>query len=671
MPWNGVSPVAAFSHGVAAFAFGLLAIWLLWRSWRTAAHHRAIAVAAILTMLWAACATAGRSTAADVAETLRTCGWLLLLLLLSSARARLLACASLPAAAALMVAFWPAAPALLRASLPLASSVFGMLLVEHVYRNAPQNTRWGIKYACLGIGALFCYDFYLYSDAMLLRRVNPDIWAARGVINALSAPMLAVAVSRGPVWTPALQLSRQIMFHSAALLGAAAYLMAMALSAWYLRYVGGAWGALMQMACLCGSVLLLAAVLFSGATRARLKLFISKHFYQGRYDYREEWQRFTRALANDTDGLAERAIQAMAVLVESPAGTLWLRREDGHYRPAARWNWPLPQVEECADSPLCQLLANRGWVVDMRDWRLNPERYQDSTPPAWSEGLWLVIPLLLDGGLFGFTCLAPPRVSLHVNWEVRDVLKIAGSQAASYLSHRTSAERLAIARQFESFSRMSTFIVHDLKNLIAQLSLLLANAEKHKTNPAFQQDMLETLSHSLGKMKHLLHKLRQDDMPDAAELLNLEQLLKRAVQAHAGSEPKPSLECGASELTVLANWQRLERVVGHLIQNAIDATPRTGSICLRAYASGGHAIIEVSDTGKGMSEQFVRERLFQPFSSTKASGMGIGVFESREYLLEVGGQLQASSAPSEGTTFRITLPLYKEFEHGQAQNTGG
>lgn len=684
MAWHGALAVAAFSHGVALLAFAWLAVCLLRPSWRLRPHARAMGYVAVVTVVWAAMAlamafslgvdggavvetewSAGISPVLDVADALRTAGWLALLLRLASADRRWLACAMLLPAGTVVMALQSGVSPLLHAGLPLASSVLGMLLVEHLYRSAPLNARWGIKFACLGIGALFAFDFYLYSEAMLLRRVNPDIWAARGIVNALSAPLLAMAMSRGPVWAPGLHLSRQIMFHSAALLGAAMYLMTMAASAWYLRYVGGAWGTLMQLACLCGAMLMLAAVLFSGAMRARLKLFIAKHFYQGRYDYREEWQRFTRALADDAGGLSERAVQAMAALVESPAGMLWLRRDDNLYQPATRWNMPLPDAGERIDSPLCRLLAMRGWVVELPEWHAHPARYEGLPPPSWAAGLWLVVPLMLERSLFGFICLAPPRTALQLNWEVRDVLKLAGSQAASYLAHRASADSLAVARQFESFNRMSTFIVHDLKNLVSQLSLLLVNAEKHKANPAFQDDMLETLSHSLGKMKHLLLKLRRDDAPDAAAPLQLEQLLMRAVQLHAGSEPRPSLELRTAGLTVLANSRRLERVIGHLIQNAVDATPRHGQVAVRMQSQDGAAIVELSDTGHGMSEQFIRERLFQPFVSTKVAGMGIGVFESREYLREIGGQLQVTSAPFRGTTFRVTLPLHKESPHEQ------
>ncbi|WP_353398754.1 XrtA/PEP-CTERM system histidine kinase PrsK [Duganella hordei] len=657
MTWQQVS---AISHGCAVLAYLILASLLLRGGWRKRRHAGAFGGACLLTAAWAGAAAAG----VNALEALRTAAWLVLLLVLAGAgwrqRAWLIAVAAL---AALELAAGYGRHMLAVIAIRLGLAVLGMLLVEHLYRDTPDNARWGIKFACLGIGALFAYDFYLYSEALLFRRINEDIWAARGAVNALSAPLLAVAIARNPAWTAGLQLSRQIMFRSAALLGSALYLGAMAASAWYLRFIGGVWGTLMQQACLFGAGLLLAGVLFSGTMRARLKVFISKHFYQGHYDYRQEWQRFTRALGEHGDVLPERAIQAVAELVESPAGILWLRRDEMHYQAVARWNMPLPENAEPAGGALCGVLASRGWVIDLQEWRDAPQRYGGLPPPAWLAGderMWLVVPLMLERRLFGFVCLAQPRTRQLMNWEVRDVLKIAGSQAASYLAHRESADNLAVARQFESFNRMSTFVVHDLKNLVSQLSLLLVNAERHKNNPAFQEDMLETLSHSLAKMKTLLLKLRRDDAPDPCAPLQLDSLLVQTVQACATLEPRPALDLRASGLMVLANRQRLERVIGHLIQNAVEATPRHGSVAVRLLRNDAFAVIELSDTGQGMSEEFIRERLFRPFESTKTAGMGIGVFESREYAKEIGGRLEVSSAPSLGTTFRLILPLHAE-----------
>lgn len=672
--------VAGISYGLAALAYLLLAALLLRAGRRRRGRAGLFGSACLATAIWAAVAAGGAVrwpallAAMDGLEALRTAAWLALLLMLADAgsgssdgrggrgrrRAWLLTVCGLAAASWLLAA---EQRLLLLVAIRLGLAVLGMLLVEHLYRGTRPDERWGIKFACLGMGALFAYDFYLYSEALLFRRINEEIWAARGAVNALSVPLLGLAVARNPVWAEGLLLSRQMMFRSAALLGSALYLLAMAGSAWYLRYIGGEWGTLMQLACLFGAGLLLSGVLFSGTVRSQLKVLISKHFYQGRYDYRQEWQRITHAMAEDSAPLAQRAIQAVAELVESPAGLLWLRRDDADFHAVARWNMPPPLVAEAADGALCGFLAARAWVIEMPEWRVDPQRYGGLVLPDWlagDDGVWLVVPLMLERRLLGFICLAPPRARLLLNWEVRDVLKIAGRQAASYLAHQASADGLAVARQFESFNRMSTFVVHDLKNLVSQLSLLLVNAERHQGNPAFREDMLETLAHSLAKMKTLLLKLRRDELPERPEPLPLAPLLAQLVRGCAQLEPRPVLEPGGAELVVLANRQRLERVIGHLIQNAVEATPRNGRVALRLLRSGAAAVIELSDTGHGMSEQFIRERLFQPFESTKSAGMGIGVFESREYAREIGGRLEVSSAPSRGTTFRLVLPLHAD-----------
>jgi putative PEP-CTERM system histidine kinase len=419
----------------------------------------------------------------------------------------------------------------------------------------------------------------------------------------------------------------------------------------------------MQVAFLFGATVLLAGILFSGALRSWLKVFISKHFYSYNYDYREEWLRFTRTLSEDGPGLGERPIRAVAELVESPGGALWIRRESGLCEPVAQWHIPLMTASEPADSAFCQFLENKQWVVDLQEYEVHPEKYDAVSIPEWLRKFprgWLVVPLNLQGRLFGFVLLLKPRSAINLNWEVIDLLKIAGSQAASYLAQQEAATALMFARQFESFNRMSTFIVHDLKNLVSQLSLLIPNAEKHRNNPEFQRDMLDTVNYSVQKMKLLLQKLSRSASPERPVPLSIEQLLQQAVSSKSAFEPKPVLEIADTGLRVLADWERLERVVGHLIQNAIEATARDGRVAIRLSRLGDAVVVEIIDTGHGMTEEFVRECLFKPFESTKSAGMGIGAFESREYIRELGGKLEVTSKPLFGTTFRMFLPLHQQ-----------
>lgn len=676
--------VIAVSYGIAAAAFLLLTL-LLVTSWRGRLHGMALAVASGLTAAWAGLvaqqATQGiqLSLFSDVLELARDAAWTVFLLLVlnpyrkNGGAPALQSRYALPGlvllyllcAVGTVITRWIArdVDALVYFMFNfvgrVALAVIGMLLVEQLYRSTPPQERWAIKFACLGIGGLFVYDFYLYSDAMLFRSLSSEIWAARGMVNALAVPLIAISAARNPKWSLDIAVSRRVIFHSAAVFGSALYLLLMAVAGYWLKFFGGSWGSVMQVTFFAACLALLAGIVFSGTVRSRLKVFISKNFYNYNYDYREEWLRFTRTLSTKGPGLGERAIQAIADLVESPTGALWLNN-GGSFRLEGNWHMPEAAGSEPAGSPFCQFLEQRQWVVDLDELRANPDKYDHLALPAWLSGLeraWLVVPLIMHESLLGFVVLSQPRSRIVLDWEVTDLLKIAGNQAASYLAQQQTANALMVARQFESFNRMSTFIVHDLKNLIFQLSLLVANAEKHKNNPEFQKDMMETLDNSVKKMKLLLHKLNSSDSIEGPAPLSLDKLLSQAVALKSQFEPKPTLELADTGLTLLANWGRMERVVGHLIQNAIEACGRDGRVLVRLRRDGGNAVIEVADNGAGMSPEFIRDRLFKPFETTKSAGMGVGVFESREYVQELGGQLDVTSREGEGTRFTITLPL--------------
>lgn len=538
-------------------------------------------------------------------------------------------------------------------------AIIGMILVEQYYRNAPQEQRWGIKFICLGFGTIFVYDFYLYSDALLFRKINTDIWAARGWVNTLVVPLIAISAARNPKWAVGIAVSRKIMFYSSALFGAAIYLLLMSAAGYYIRYSGGSWGTVFQLIFLFGAAVLLVILLFSGTSRAWLKIFISKHFFSYSYDYREEWLRFTQTLSEQETELRVRIIRSLAQLVESPAGGLWYRSEQGSYQPIARWNLP-DVIHEAvdADVPFCLFLKQHSWVVDLYQHDSESQQYAAMVLPDWLPAIprarW-VVPLMLHTDLIGFVVLTEPRSKINFNWEVRDLLKVAASQAASYLTQYETAQALSMARQFESFNRMSTFIVHDIKNLIAQLSLVVTNAEKHKDNPEFQQDMLETLSLSVNKMKRLLEKLSNAGKEENTKLVMVEEVLQQIIESKSFYEPAPGLKVLDRNLWVNADSSRLARVLSHLVQNAIEATPRDGQVQVKLLQKDDWVVVEIRDTGQGMSEQFIQEKLFKPFESTKTAGMGVGVFESREYIAELGGKMLVSSKVKQGTIFTVML----------------
>ena len=540
-------------------------------------------------------------------------------------------------------------------------SIFGLLLVEQVFSNRRPLNRAEIQHLCLGLVAVFAYDLFFYSDALLMRRIDHHLWEARGIVNALIVPLIAVSAARNPSWSLEVHVSRNVVFHTATLLGAGVYLMVMAASGYYIRYFGGAWGDVLQIAFMFTSGLFLLLVFFSARLRARLRVSLSRHFFSFKYDYRDEWLGFTAALSRNGVDLPEAVVTALGGIVDSPGGMLWVRNENGNFELADRVKLPEPTTTiQLGDHPMIHFLTQRGWVVDLDEYRLRPEVYQDLHCPEWLTELsaaWLLIPLFFRDQLCGFVVLARSPVRRSINWEDRSLLKTAGRQAASHVAQYLADQALMRARQFEAFNQLSAYVAHDLKNLLAQQSLIVSNAEKHKHNPAFIEDVIRTVKSSVERMNRLMMQLRDGVRGEQAAGLQLDELLQEVISAHGDRDPKPRAEMLSSDVWVVADKERLRTVFGHIIQNAQEATPRDGSVLVRLFQSDAFAVVEVEDNGTGMSSEFIRDRLFRPFDSTKGlTGMGIGAFESREFIRLLGGDLVVRSVPGEGSIFRLSLP---------------
>ncbi len=547
-------------------------------------------------------------------------------------------------------------------------AIAGLVLVENLFRAVRSERLWAIKYLCFGLGGLFAFDFLLYADALLFRQVDQELWNARGIINALILPCLAVAVFRNPEWSLKIFVSRRIIFHSTALLGAAGYLIVMAAGGYYVRDYGGDWGKVAQVIFLFCAVLFFLFLLFSKQLRAHLKVLYGKHLFSHKYDYREQWLRFNRNLSmGEDDGLRERAIKVMADSVMCRGGVLWMKQGSRAYSPVAAWNAGLDYaLKESDDSSLIMFLRDKQWVINLKEYGEKPLLYDNLVLPRWlknSRSAWLVVPLIQHSELLGFIVLERAQVGSDFNWEDIDLLRVAGREVASYLALDDASRALIDARQFEAFNQLSAFVMHDLKNVIAQLSLVVSNAEKHKHNPAFVDDAIQTVDHSVVKMKKLLTQLKSDhDQVKNSELesVSLYDLLTKVVALRCVSRPIPIFHCheNARKLMIQVDSDRLVAVFEHLIQNAQDATSEDGKIEIRLYQKDSKALIEIEDNGSGMDALFIRNRLFRPFDSTKGeAGMGIGVYESRVYIQELGGDIDVISSLGRGTKFSILLPV--------------
>lgn len=697
---NGVGNTAldldrlgAIGYGLTAALFLLLGMVLL-TGWRGRLQGGLLVTAVLASALWA-----GMSAIQSAwhwfpvswlwtIEALRDAAWALFLIKLlelqagvSAGRIRILAIARFAVLAVTVLLTMPVGSLLagiapntsfnfasVRLGIEVLAAVGGLVLVEQVFRNTPWQHRWGIKHLCLGVGGLFAFDFFLFADALLFQQLDLDIWLARGAVGALTVPLIGVSAARNPQWSFDLFVSRKVVFHSTALFAAGIYLLFMSLAGYYIRYYGGEWSSVMQIVFFFGAVIVLIVLFFSGRLRSRIKLLATKHFFNYRYDYREEWLHLIDILSGKVLAatLADRIIFALAELVESPGGLLWLCPPGRRCEPARAWNLPEDILDKSTDmTALARFLGERPQTIDLNELRRDPESCNGLQLPAAllaNERLWLIVPLRHDDVLLGMVFLARPRSPQAVDWEVADILVAAARQAASYLALDQAARSLAEARQFEGFNRLSAFVVHDLKNLIAQLSLVAKNAERHRHNPAFIDDAMSTIRSSVEKMNRLLIQLRNPVGRESGMHAELVELVGEVVKSRSVQEPVPLFDNQACEtLPIRADADRLGSVIAHIVQNAQEATPPDGRVVVRLARIDSEAVVEVQDSGCGMDSDFIRERLFKPFDSTKGlTGMGIGAYETRELVQSLGGRVAVESASGRGTLFRIILPIMTE-----------
>lgn len=549
-----------------------------------------------------------------------------------------------------------------------ALSVMGLALVEQVMRNTHKDRMWNIKFLCLAIGGMFAYDFFMFSDALLFTHIEEPMLVARGFIQIFIVPLLFITISRNPVWRLKLNVSRRVVFHTGTLIISGFYLILMATAGYYIKATGGEWGHLLQTVFFIGAILAFFVLIMSRQMRAKLTVYISRHFFRYHYDYRHEWVTMTKALfiENQDEKLAYRALVRISELVNSSGGAIWLKNEENEYifteELNANWAYLQPNIDE---QDFVLYLKEKNWIINIDEYKEDRKAYQGLELPNTILSLpnaWLIIPLNIQTDLVGFIILSYSHAQFDFNWEDYDILKISGRQAASALAQMLASEALAKSSQFEAYNQMSAFVIHDIKTVVSQLSLMVKNAEQHKNNPDFIDDMIKTTEHSVNKMQRLLKQLKRETSNDETHELDLKKLLVNIVSEHGNNRPVPELtEFPESKIIINAAPEQLSSAITHIIKNAQEATSDDGYIRIAVTKTDQTAIVKIQDNGSGMDQDFIKNRLFKPFSSTKGlSGMGIGVYQCRQYVRAANGDISVESQLGIGTTFSITLPIYKQ-----------
>jgi putative PEP-CTERM system histidine kinase len=551
-------------------------------------------------------------------------------------------------------------------SMALLTSVAGLSLAETVFRSFRSGDRWGVKYLCLAVGGMFAYDILFFADALLYRSVDETLREVRGFALVLLVPLFVINIIRAQSRHLALGLSSQMVFGSTVIFGTGVYLGLMAVAAYYIRDFGGTWSEALQVIFVFGALLLLCVALLSGTLRSYLRRFMAEHFQKQRFDYRQEWRRLVQriSVSDSEEPLDLRAVKSLADLLDSPGGALWYL-EEANLSVAATWNILVPSIVGSDAAILTRQFDAQESLVDLRK---RPEGTEPppplSLPPALRDidKARFLIPLFHHDSLLGIVLLTDSRAPRILDHEDVELVKMASHQVAGYLSEQRTARRLAETREFEKFNRRYAFVTHDIKNLVSQLSLVVRNFEKFGDRPDFQRDMVATVQSAVERMNHLMERLNTDSDPNDLEAVAVKPLIERVIEEQKLGTAQISFECADDgvSLTVRADTRRVDTILRHLLQNALETCSNTGRIVVGLRRERNSAVIEVRDSGGGMDLAFVSGELFRPFRSTKRGGMGIGAYQCRTYARELGGDLEAISSVGAGTTMRVTLPLLRD-----------
>lgn len=551
----------------------------------------------------------------------------------------------------------------------LLTSVLILVNFERTFRTSLGTMRWRIKYMVLGLVALFVFRVYVSSQTILYSAIDLSLAKADSLALLLACGLITVSLTRSKVFNADVYPSHAVLYKSLTFVLAGIYLIVVGIAAQVVARLGIDTALPIRALLLLLALVGLGMLLLSERLRQRTKRFVSRHFRRPLYDYRQTWATFTEKTTSLVDEveLCRKMTNWLSETFQVLSVTVWLTNENKtRLVYGASTSIPAGSIDHLAgpgdsDAVIISALTTRSTPVDLdqskEEWA---ELLKGRNPEYFPEkgGNRMCAALIARGELLGVAILGDRVSGVRFSGEDLELLKCISDQVAASLMNIELSKRLMQAKEMEAFQTMSAFFVHDLKNTTFTLSLLLQNLQEHFDDPSFRADALRAVSKSVEHMNHLIERLGflRHELKIKPVQADLNEIVTTAV-ASLGSVSQARFVKSFNPVPQAAmDAEQIQKVVVNLLLNAMDATGTSGEIRLATSHRDGWVTLTVSDTGCGMSPEFIQKSLFRPFQTTKKKGIGIGMFHSKMIVDAHRGRIEVESQTGQGTTICVLLP---------------